>query len=91
MPPLGSADTALAGAAGMFLNPGLAPPAGHLGAGLGVVGALALVQLVNDHGLVNQGMVHRHRENGFVHLQVAYRLALLIYNGKFHILILRKS
>jgi hypothetical protein len=88
--PLWGANAALSSAARVFLYPGFASAAGHLGAGLGVVGALPLIKLIDYYGLVNQRMVHRRGEDGLVHFNVAYRLALLIYDRKFHILILKK-
>jgi len=62
--PLGSPGAALTRAAGVFLDPRLAAASGNLGPGLCIMGALALIALVDDHGLVHQRLVHWHVEDG---------------------------
>ena len=82
--PLGSTGAALPGPAGMLLNPGLASATGHLRPGLGVVGALALVALVDDHGLVHQGRVHGHVEDSIVKFDAVQGVPTLIFYCYLH-------
>jgi hypothetical protein len=84
MPPLGGAGAALTGASGVFLDPGLAPAAGHLSPGLGVVSALPFIFLVNNQRLVHQGLIHRHVKDSIIQADAIYRIALLVSNRDFH-------
>ena len=78
--PLGSPSAALTRAAGVLLDPRLAAASGNLGPGLCVMGALALVALVDDHGLVHQRLVHWHVEDGIVEFDAVQSVAILILN-----------
>src|SRR5690606_34035481 len=60
---LRGAQGALAGTTGALLLPGLLAAASHLGAGLGLVRALAGRSLLGDDHLVDQGHVGLHVED----------------------------
>jgi len=64
----------------MLLNPRLAATTRDLGPGLGVMGSLALVTLVYDHSLVDQGWVHGNIENSVIEFDAIQRVATLILN-----------
>ena len=64
MTPLGRSGAALAGTAGVLLDPRLSSATGHLGPGLGVVSTLPLISLVDHHGLVDKRGIHGHVEDG---------------------------
>jgi hypothetical protein len=64
--PLRGSGASLAGAARMLLDPRLAATAGNLGPGLGVMSTVALVALVDDHGLVDQRLIHGNVEDSIV-------------------------
>jgi hypothetical protein len=70
----------------MLLNPGFATSAGHLGPGLGVVGALAPIELIYDQRLVHQGVVHGHVEDGVVQFNRLDGVTVLISYWDFHVL-----
>jgi hypothetical protein len=84
MPPLGRPGAALAGASGVFLNPGLASAAGHFPSGLGIVSALPLVILINNQRLVYQGLIHGHVKDSIVQADGIYSFAFLVFNRDFH-------
>src|SRR4029077_7794926 len=78
--PLGLPCAALAGAAGALLLPGFLPAARHLAAGLGLMGALAIVRLLTPHRLVQHGLVHGGVEDGRRQLERAGLLAVTVVN-----------
>src|ERR671914_287654 len=84
VPPLRRPGAALAGASGVLLNSGLAAATGYLCPGLGIVGALALVVLINNQRLVDQGLVHRHIKDSIFQVDGIYYIALLVFNRDFH-------
>jgi hypothetical protein len=84
VPPLRSADAALTGPAGVFLDPRLASAAGNLASGFGIVGALTLVPLIDNQGLVHQSGVHGHVKDSIIQFDAAYGIACLVFNWKFH-------
>ena len=82
--PLRGPDAALARPAGMLLDPRLAAATGNLGPGLGVMGALAFVALVDDHCLVHQGLVHGDVEDSIIEIDAIQRVSTLILNCYLH-------
>jgi hypothetical protein len=60
----------------VLLTPGFGAASGHLGAGFGVVGPLATVELVHDHGLVHQGRVKNKIEKVVADLNLIHNLTL---------------
>jgi hypothetical protein len=64
--PLWGSDATLTGSTGMLLGPWFTTATGDLCPGFGVVGPVALVALVDNHGLVHQGWVHGHIKDDII-------------------------
>ena len=78
----------MAGATGVLLPPGLGAAAGDLASHLDLVGALPGVELVHDHGLVDEVGVKGSAEEGIADGHFAHHAALDILQLKFHLCVL---
>jgi hypothetical protein len=85
VPPLGCADAAMPGAAGVFLTPGLAPSTCYLTADLGAVGSLSAVGLVHHQSLMYQRCVHGNVEQTVGNLQNTCLFTLDILYRQLHL------
>jgi hypothetical protein len=62
----------------MLLDPRLAATPGNLGPGLGVMSTVAFVALVDDHGLVDQRLIHGNVEDGIIQFDAVQGVTTLI-------------
>src|SRR4051812_24640460 len=84
MPPLRRAGRALASTTGALLAPRLAATASYVGAGLGIMGALARIGLLAEHCLVYDCHVRGDPENSVIQLNALQLFARQIVYCRLH-------